>query len=334
MPRHLRKRFVGAKYHVMNRGNGRQRVFYGEDDYQRFMGQLVHALEMDEVLLFAYCLMPNHFHLFIETPRGNVQQFMGRLGTAYGMYFRYKHARPGHCFQGRYKAPLVEGDEYALRLTRYIHLNPIKVPSATGLSDLEKWEVLKRHRWSSLAGYMSARQTEELIDYRWRGLLGAHRSGQAAYRAYMGQMLGVDDEVLADAMKASSHAIGDEAFREQVAEWIRTEAAGLQARSDVSVPPARVVGIDVVAQAVAREFAVDVERFRIPRVRMDYARGIFVELACRLGRISQRDVAKYLGSVSEHAVGRARCRLRDALKSDAALTRRIAAIEKKLTAKV
>jgi len=61
MPRQLRKRFPGAKYHVMNRGNGRQRIFYGQDDRERFLDQLVYALEAESVRLYAYCLMPNHF---------------------------------------------------------------------------------------------------------------------------------------------------------------------------------------------------------------------------------------------------------------------------------
>jgi len=69
-------------------------------------------------------LMPNHYHLLVETPLGNVPRFMQRLNTAYSMYFRLQHRRPGHCFQGRYGAKLVRGEDYLLRLTRYIHLNP------------------------------------------------------------------------------------------------------------------------------------------------------------------------------------------------------------------
>jgi REP element-mobilizing transposase RayT len=103
-------------------------VVFGEAaDYERFLEQLDHALDEDRVVLYAYVLMPNHYHLFVETPRGNLTRFMQRLNTAYGMYFRHKKQRPGHCFQGRYGARAVEGDEYLVRLTRYIHLNPVKV---------------------------------------------------------------------------------------------------------------------------------------------------------------------------------------------------------------
>ena len=77
--------------------------------------------------------MPNHIHLEVETPRGNLPRFMQRLTTAYGMYFRYKKRRPGHCFQGRYGAKLVDGDDYLLRLTRYIHLNPVRTQAMKGV---------------------------------------------------------------------------------------------------------------------------------------------------------------------------------------------------------
>lgn len=121
MPRPWRIRYAGAKYHATSRGNGRQEIFLEPDDYARFLIQLESALEKDQVILYAYCLMPNHYHLFLETPLGNIQKFMQRLNTAYSMYFRYKHQRPGHCLQGRYGAKLVGGDEYVANLTSVIH---------------------------------------------------------------------------------------------------------------------------------------------------------------------------------------------------------------------
>jgi len=95
----------------------------GDEDNGRFLDQMDAALAKDEVTLYAYVLMPNHYHLLVRTPLGNLQRFMQRLNMAYGMYFRYKHSKPGHCFQGRYGAKPAGGDDCILRLTRYIHLN-------------------------------------------------------------------------------------------------------------------------------------------------------------------------------------------------------------------
>jgi REP element-mobilizing transposase RayT len=123
MPRPARHRFAGAKYHIASRGNGRKTLFYRAGDRDRFIAQMLDCLAKDGVVLYAYCLMPNHFHLFVETPRADVDASMRRLGTAYSVYFRYKHYRPGRCFRGRYRSPLVEGNDYSLRFLRYIHLN-------------------------------------------------------------------------------------------------------------------------------------------------------------------------------------------------------------------
>ena len=80
MPRPWRQQFEGAKYHITARGNGREKLFYEPEDYER-------------VVLYAYALMSNHYHLLIETPEGNLSKFMQRLNTAYGLYFRYKRRR-------------------------------------------------------------------------------------------------------------------------------------------------------------------------------------------------------------------------------------------------
>ena len=142
MPRPLRLEFAGARYHVMSRGNGRSRIFHGRDYYERFAEQLAYCASTDEVVLLAYCLMPNHIHLLVETPRGNLSKFMQRLGTAYAMYYRYKHHSPGHCLQGRFKSKLVGEDDYLLGVSRYIHLNPLRVRGVKRLSVEAKREKL------------------------------------------------------------------------------------------------------------------------------------------------------------------------------------------------
>jgi len=185
-------RFAGAKYHLTVRGNARQKVFLTDADYERFLAQLDAALAADGVIVYAYVLMPNHYHLLVETPLGNVQRFMQRLNTAYGMYFRFKHGRPGHCFQGRYGAKVVSGDEYLVRLTRYVHLNPVKVKALEQASASERVARLNRYPWSSYRGYAGLVEAEARVDYRWLGLMGrrTRRGAQAAYRAYVEQMAG------------------------------------------------------------------------------------------------------------------------------------------------
>ena len=83
-------------------------------------------------------LMDNHFHLLARTPRANLSRFMQRLSTSYALYARYKHGKPGHQFEARFKAKVVEEDTYLLAVTRYIHLNPIKIAACRRMSKAER----------------------------------------------------------------------------------------------------------------------------------------------------------------------------------------------------
>ena len=132
MARPLRLEYSGAIYHVTGRMVGswrdeRLRLFRGSRDYRRFVERLGEGVEEYNVRLYSYCLMGNHYHLVLETPEGNLSRFMQKLITAYTVYYNRRHRRHGHLMDGRFKAKLVEGDEYLLKLSRYVHLNPVQV---------------------------------------------------------------------------------------------------------------------------------------------------------------------------------------------------------------
>ena len=110
--------FEGAIYHVTLRGVERRELFRDDGDRERFLDQLCKAVECDGVRVYLFCLMSNHVHLVVETPRANLSQFMHRLQTSYTVYFNLRHQRAGHLVQGRYGAVVVEGDEYLLKLSR------------------------------------------------------------------------------------------------------------------------------------------------------------------------------------------------------------------------
>ena len=335
MPRSARQQYTGAKYHVVNRGNGRQIIFRGAEDYKRFLKQLCDALAWDGVVLYAYCLMPTHIHLFVETPAANLDRFMGRLSTAYAMYFRYKHNRPGHCFQGRYKAPLVAGSEYILRLTRYIHLNPVQGDTAASWPVERRWDLARTYRWSSLAGYLAGGE-DVPVDYRWLRLVDAASEKQArlAYAQYMQQALYTPDVVLGEAMKASCYALGDAAFRMEVDERVRREAEKWSSLTDIAMPAATPVSLDRIATAVAAAFGVGVEALYAPRLRVGVARGVFLELACTMGNLRQREVARALGGLSEHAVSKQRRKLRAVLAADIRVRRILDELQQNLKSQV
>jgi len=321
-------RYAGAKYHLTVRGNGRAALFLEPGDYERFMEQLDAALEADGVVLFAYVLMPNHYHLFVETPMGNVHRFMQRLNTAYGMYFRFKHNRPGHCFQGRYGARLVAGDRYILALTRYIHLNPVKVKGLASSPMSRKRDVLRGRLYSSYRGYVELTEPEPRVDYRWLSVLGCRsdRGNRRAYRGFVEAMLEKEDEFFLEEIGKSRYAIGDERFREETEEALRERRLEQAASGDVDWPVDRKPALESVAEEAAGVLNVALSDARAHGRRLGDRKAVMVEWCCRLSDASQRKVAQYLCYGSESAVGKARKRAKTALARE----RELAAAERKL----
>jgi len=126
MARPLRIQFEGAVYHVTGRGNERKKIYYSKRDYERFKEYIAEAKEKYRFVLHGYVLMTNHYHLLIETPEKNLSKIMHHINSSYTTYTNVKRKRSGHLFQGRYKAIVVEKDNYLLELSRYLHLNPVR----------------------------------------------------------------------------------------------------------------------------------------------------------------------------------------------------------------
>lgn len=318
MPRHWRVRYSGAKYHLTVRGNGRAAVFRAPDDYARFLEQLDAALDADGVILYAYVLMPNHYHLFVETPLGNVQRFMQRLNTAYSMYFRFKHGRPGHCFQGRYGAKLVAGDRYIVGLTRYIHLNPVKVKGLESAPADSRRDVLRGHVYSSYRGYAGLADPESRVDYRWLTVMGCRteRGNRRAHRGFVEEMLGQGDVWFLEEIGKSRYAIGDEPFREATEEALKHKRMERTVTGDIVWPEERRPALEVVAEDAADVLGVALSDVRAHGHRLGDRKALVVEWCCRLSDASQRAVALYVGYGSESAVGKARKRAQAVLAQE------------------
>src|SRR2546428_2097688 len=126
MARPLRIQFPGAVHHVMNRGTARQATFLDEEDYGLFLNTLGEAFDLWGTEIFAYCLMKNHYHLCLRTPKGNLSRVMRHVDGLYTQRFNRAHDRDGPLFRGRYRAILVDADEYLATVVRYIHLNPVE----------------------------------------------------------------------------------------------------------------------------------------------------------------------------------------------------------------
>ena len=150
MARPLRIQYPGAFYHVTSRGNERKAIYRNDKDRTKFLSYLESASERYDALIHAYCLMDNHYHLLLETPRSNLSRILHHVNGAYTTYFNVKRDRCGHLFQGRYKAILVEKDAYCQELSRYIHLNPVRAGIAKSPSE---------YTWSSFCYFTGLKES-------------------------------------------------------------------------------------------------------------------------------------------------------------------------------
>ena len=149
MSRPLRIEYPGAVYHVICRGNNRQAIFKDDLDRKRYLDKLVHYCDQKEVSLLCYCLLSNHIHLLVETPQGNLSKMMQAFQTSYTLYLNRRHHRSGHVFGQRYKALLVDKDNYLLPVSRYIHRNALEAKLVKRPQD---------YRWSSYGAYANGKR--------------------------------------------------------------------------------------------------------------------------------------------------------------------------------
>jgi putative transposase len=142
MARPLRIEYSGAIYHITSRGNARKKIYNDDHDRENFLGVIGIVIKRYNWLCHAYCLMDNHYHLLIETPDANLSIGMRQLNGVYTQLYNRRYRRQGHIFQGRYKAILVNKDNYLLELCRYVVLNPVRARLV---------ELPERGKWSSYA---------------------------------------------------------------------------------------------------------------------------------------------------------------------------------------
>lgn len=156
MPRQVRIEYEGATYHVMCRGDRREDIFEDDQDREMFLATLAQAAQRAGWRVHAWVLMNNHYHLLLETPEANLVRGMAWFQTTFTARTNARHRRSGHLFGGRYKAVLVDPEDprYLATLLDYLHLNPVRA----GLIRLRAGQRLLDYRWSSLRGYVRARE--------------------------------------------------------------------------------------------------------------------------------------------------------------------------------
>ncbi|HSV31168.1 MAG TPA: transposase [Atribacteraceae bacterium] len=178
MTRPLRLVYPGAVYHLTSRGNARGNIYREDLDRETFTDILALVVKRYHWLCHAYCLMDNHYHLLVETPEANLCQGMRQLNGIYTQRCNRKHGKPGHLFQGRYKAILVDKENYLLELCRYVVLNPVRA----------RWvELPEQWQWGSYQSTAGLAKVPEYLFVDWiLGLFGTNRKvAREHYRTFV-----------------------------------------------------------------------------------------------------------------------------------------------------
>lgn len=152
MPRHARLDAPGALHHVIGRGIEGAAIFRTDGDRTDFLDRLADLWRSGALRIYAWALLPNHFHLLVRTAGQPLAKSMRKLLTGYVVNFNRRYRRLGHLFQNRYKSIVCEDEPYLLEVTRYIHLNPLR---AAVVRDLEE---LRSYPWgghSTVIGHVS-----------------------------------------------------------------------------------------------------------------------------------------------------------------------------------
>jgi REP element-mobilizing transposase RayT len=332
MARKLRVEFEGAIYHVTLRGAERRRLFDEERDRERFLAQLASGVELDGVRLYLFCLMTNHVHLVLKTPHANLGRFMHRLQTAYTVYYNLRHQRAGHLMQGRYKAILVEGDEYVLKLSRYVHLNPVQAGAARRGELQERIQALRAYGWSSYQSYIGAKPRLAYVEHEpVLAMMDSQRGArQKEYRKFVEAGLAETDEEFAALMKRPGWAIGSEEFRARVRDAYCSRLLKESRPEDAAFRrQGRYLAPEQVRRTVLSVWGAE-ERDLRRRSRNDWLRPVMARMLCQYSGLTQRAVAGALGVKTGVAVCIQLRNLSGAIPADRALRERVDRIQAEL----
>ncbi|GJL52529.1 MAG: hypothetical protein NPIRA01_37560 [Nitrospirales bacterium] len=294
MPRPQRIAYNHAVYHVMNRGRARHTVFHDTQYYHAFLDTLTEVHIRFHGVIHAYCLMGNHYHVLLETPKANLSRIMRHLNGVYTQRHNRLKRTDGPLFRGRYKAILVEQDAYLLQVSRYIHRNPLdcKRPLVTNLSNFQ---------WSSFQAYIGqAKAPSWLCRDTIYDLLDSKQRAQA-YLRYV--LEGVDEETVHFYHRNNRAAImGDQPFKA----WVYDELLpNLEAeeKGQVILPS---LTMDAIVTGVAHAYRTTPEQLTTvvkgPQ-KGNEARKLAMYLCQELADFQLKNIAEYfqlrhIGSVS------------------------------------
>ena len=320
MTRPLRIEIPDAWYHVMNRGRRGEKVFLLRQDYTGFIDLLKESCKMWGIRIGAYCLMPNHYHLLIQTPEANLSRCMRHINGVYTQRFNRRHLKDGQLFRGRYKSILVDADNYLLELLRYIHRNPLRAGIVDRLDD---------YMWSSHKGYLSeSRQWKWLAKDSLLCILEENNvKWRSKYISFVEKEIPEQIETIFNAGKLPS-ILGTEKFLEQI------KKKYYKKKLHKDIPQSRILapGMEKIIRVVCNRYQVSADELCKPRRgRNNEAKKAAIYLIRKYTGLSLIEISKQFNMSNYSSAGSVILRTKKQLLHDKKFRRSFEKLEKELT---
>ncbi|MGR3302447.1 MAG: transposase [Candidatus Scalindua sp.] len=293
MARPARIEYEGAFYHVMNRGNRKEAIFIDNKDRAKFYEIIGNIEKRYKMIIYSFVLMSNHYHILIETPYGNLSRAIQRLNGDYALYFAKRHKKPGHLFQGRFKAMLVEKETYLFELSRYIHLNPVRAGMV---------KSPEKYKWSSLYEVLKKGKVELPFTLYWDWLLESFgkRKYTAARRYLEFVREGIEDTKNPGFEASGGWILGKETWVKKIIEkWI-----DFSSKEITGIKPLKpLIPVNKYEKLVCKEFEIRKEGLK----KLTYnniGRMAIIYLAFNYCGLTLREIGQKYGGISDSAVNK------------------------------
>lgn len=285
MARQIRIEYENAFYHVFSRGNNKKDVFKTDIDNNKFLKIIGEAHDKYKILVHAYVLMKNHYHIIIETPQANLSSAMHYINAKYTSWFNHINNEVGHLFQGRYKAILVDKDEYLLPLSRYIHLNPVRANYVKNPQE---------YQWSSFKNLIG-----DYKSYKWlmQGFILNAIGSKKKYENYVMEFKQKEIENPFSKIKGQSFLCGDEFL-----EKIKNEVKGLEKITSKEIRDReflkKKVTCDDIINRIIDKFAISKEEILTKGKHDNKYRKLAVYLCKKYSDNSNIEIGNFFGEVT------------------------------------
>jgi putative transposase len=265
-------------YHVTSRGDGKRKIFRQNNDHKKFLEYVLKAKEKYDFRLYAYVLLPNHYHLLVQTLQPNLAKIMHFINGVYTTYYNKVNKNVGHLFQGRYKSIIIEADSYFKALSRYIHLNPVKA------------NIVKRpedYKWSSYQGYVSKKGDPYIDKDQLEALLGMNERQYKSF-VYDG---GSGDENLFENLYAGS-MLGSEAFIKANLTMLKEQVEGM----DVSYKnDYKTLRAEDILDCVSGFYGIEKEDIRNSKDKQSEAKKDSIYMMKRMTGMTNKEIGELFG---------------------------------------